>query len=167
MMSWTTRLASAICLIAGAALLFWGIVVFTVGSYGGYYGGVGDYGPTLWWTYVGALSVGACIFSVGLGLNWVFRNGPVATTRGPRWLWGSLAVPLALILSGAAIFLAAPHCYPPPRILWPTYCGIGPSPQQILGASLLLMGCLGLPVITLINLSRRYIPLRPNARAVG
>lgn len=146
--------------VAGAILYGFGILVFAVGSYVDYY--LGMVNQSTWWLFTGVLVAASVLFSGGLTYNWRLRTGPAGTTKGPRWVWGSLVVPLSLVLFGIAVYRMAPvpHCIPPPGIPWPTYCGgVGPSAQQTVGAFLLLVGSITTPAILRVCLSTRHVPL--------
>lgn len=160
MASRAQALVVVVSFLAGVILYGFGILVFAVGSYVDY--NLGMVNQSTWWLFTGVLVAASVLFCGGLTYNWHLRTGPAGTTKGPRWVWGSLVLPLSLVLLGIAVYLTAPapHCIPPAGIPWPTYCGgVGPSGQQTLGAFLLLVGSIAIPVFIRVCLSSRHRPL--------
>jgi hypothetical protein len=157
-------LATIAFLVLGIAAYCLGVIGFYTGDYASYYAGNG--GAAEFWIFMGVLLAAASFVSGGILYRWHVNVGKSGSTRGPRWIWGSLAAPIALCSLGVTVYLAAPLCNPPPGILWPTYCGVGPSAQQTAGALLVLIGFLTLPVTLVLCISTRHIPIRSSVSPV-
>ena len=141
--------------IIGAALFGWGALLLVAGGYAGYYQGVNQ---PVWWTYMTVLGAGAALLSLATSYRWAPASGPMRARKSPLWSQLLLLIPVALVLAGITTVFTAVRCSPPQGLLWPVYCGSGPSSQQATGAVAVLLGFVSFPALAWFHLSRRTRP---------